>query len=44
MILGVIIGTYSSIFVASAGLLMMGLTSEHLIVEVPENQDLDELP
>ena len=44
LILGVVVGTYSSIFVASAGLLMMGLTSEHLIVEVPENQDLDELP
>ena len=44
LILGVEVGTYSSIFVASAGLLMMGLTSEHLIVEVPENQDLDELP
>ena len=44
LILGVIVGTYSSIFVASAGLLMMGLTSEHLMVEVPENQDFDELP
>ena len=44
LILGVVVGTYSSIFVASAGLLMMGLTSENLIVEVPENQDLDELP
>ena len=44
LILGVVVGTYSSIFVASAGLLMMGLTSEHLIVEVPENQDFDELP
>ena len=44
LIFGVVVGTYSSIFVASAGLLMMGLTSEHLIVEVPENQDLDELP
>tara|TARA_B100001250_G_scaffold166829_1_gene143627 strand:- start:2535 stop:3449 length:915 start_codon:yes stop_codon:yes gene_type:complete len=44
LILGVVVGTYSSIFVASAGLLMMGLTSEHLVVEVPENQDFDELP
>ena len=44
LILGVVVGTYSSIFVASAGLLMMGLTSEHLIVEVPENQDFDDLP
>lgn len=44
LILGVLVGTYSSIFVASAGLLMMGLTSEHLVVEVPENQDFDELP
>ena len=42
--IGVVVGTYSSIFVASAGLLMMGLTSEHLIVEVPENQDFDDLP
>ena len=44
LVLGVVVGTYSSIFVASAGLLMMGLTSEHLIVEVPENQDFDDLP
>ena len=44
LIFGVVVGTYSSIFVASAGLLMMGLTSEHLIVEVPENQDFDDLP
>jgi len=44
LILGVIVGTYSSIFVASTGLLMMGLNSEHLMVETPENQDFEELP
>ena len=44
LIFGVIIGTYSSIYIASTTLVMMGLTSEHLIVEKQENKDFDELP
>jgi len=44
LILGVIIGTYSSIYIASSSLVMMGLTSEHLVVPVKENEDFDGLP
>ena len=44
LIFGVIIGTYSSIYIASTTLVMMGITSEHLIVEKQENKDFDELP
>ena len=44
LIFGVIVGTYSSIYISSNALLMMGLTSEHLIVEKKENEDLDGLP
>jgi len=44
LIFGVIVGTYSSIYISSNALLMMGLTSEHLMVEKKENEDLDGLP
>ena len=44
LIFGVIVGTYSSIYIASSALIIMGLTSEHLIVEEKENQDFDGLP
>ena len=44
LIFGVIVGTYSSIYIASNALIIMGLTSEHLIVEEKENQDFDGLP
>ena len=41
MIVGVIIGTYSSVYVASSSLLMMGITKEALIP--PEKEGEDEL-
>lgn len=44
LIFGVIIGTYSSIYIASNALVMMGLTSEHLVVPEKENEDFDDLP
>ena len=44
LIFGVIVGTYSSIYIASNALIIMGLTSERLIVEEKENQDFDGLP
>jgi preprotein translocase subunit SecF len=45
MIVGVVVGTYSSIFVASSSLLMMGITKEALIpVEKDEEDELAEMP
>ncbi len=44
LIFGVIVGTYSSIYISSNALIMMGLTSEHLMVENKENEDFDGLP
>ena len=44
LILGVIVGTYSSIYIASNALVMMGLTSEHLFVPEKEKEDFNDLP
>ncbi|GAA0427064.1 protein translocase subunit SecF [Cocleimonas flava] len=44
MIIGVIVGTYSSIFVASSSLLMMGITREALLPPEKEADDQEELP
>ena len=44
LILGVLIGTYSSIYIAANALLMMGLTKDHLRVEEPEGADDNPLP
>ncbi len=45
MIIGVVIGTYSSIYVASSSLLMMGVTREALLPPEKEGQDeLDQMP
>ncbi len=41
MIVGVVVGTYSSIYVASTSLLMMGITKEALMP--PEKDEADEL-
>ena len=41
MIVGVVVGTYSSIYVASTSLLMMGITKEALMA--PEKDEADEL-
>ena len=44
LIFGVLVGTYSSIYIASSVLITMGLTSEHLIIEKKENENIDDLP
>lgn len=45
MIVGVIIGTYSSIYIASSSLLMMGVTRETLLPPVPDEQDeIEQMP
>ena len=44
LIFGVLIGTYSSIYIAANALLMMGLTKDHLRVEEPEGVDDNPLP
>jgi len=44
LIFGVVIGTYSSIYIAANALLIMGLNKEHLRVEEPENADDNPLP
>ena len=44
LICGVVVGTYSSIYIAANVLIMLGITSEHLFVEKKENEDFDGLP
>lgn len=44
LIFGVLIGTYSSIYIAANALIMMGLNKDHLRVEKPENGDNNPLP
>ena len=44
LISGVVVGTYSSIYIASSALVMMGLTSDHLIVPEKENEEFNDLP
>ena len=44
LIFGVVVGTYSSIYIASNALVMMGLTGEHLVVPEKENEDFNDLP
>lgn len=44
LIFGVVIGTYSSIYIAANALVMMGLSKDHLRVEEPENADENILP
>ena len=44
MIVGVVVGTYSSIYIASSSLLMMGVTKEALLPPEKENEEIDELP
>lgn len=39
MLIGIVVGTYSSIYVASALTLAMGVSKEDLIKEVPETED-----
>ena len=44
LIVGVSIGTYSSIYVAANVLLMMEISKEDLVVPVKEGVELDEMP
>jgi preprotein translocase subunit SecF len=45
MIVGVIIGTYSSIYVASSSLLLMGVTREALLPPVPDDsEEIEPMP
>jgi len=46
MIVGVVIGTYSSIYVASSSLLMMGVTREALLPPAPDDasNELEQMP
>ena len=44
MIVGVIVGTYSSIYVVANMLLSMNLTQEDLAVPEPEGADFDGMP
>ncbi|MCK5813279.1 MAG: protein translocase subunit SecF [Cocleimonas sp.] len=46
MIIGVVIGTYSSIYVASSSLLMMGVTREALLPPIPdeESEEIEQMP
>ena len=43
LIVGIFIGTYSSIYVASAWTLMMGVTKEDLMLPIKEGADQDDL-
>lgn len=44
LIVGVLIGTYSSLYVASNAILAMGVSKEDLIPVEPENGELDDRP
>ena len=44
LILGVLIGTYSSIYVVANMLLSLGITQEDMAIPEPEGADFDEMP
>lgn len=44
LIIGVVIGTYSSIYIASVVILMMNVTREDLMIPVKEGAELDDTP
>jgi preprotein translocase subunit SecF len=44
LIIGVVIGTYSSIYIASVVILMMNVTREDLMIPVKEGAELDDIP
>jgi preprotein translocase subunit SecF len=44
LIIGVVVGTYSSIYVASSGVLALGITREDMMPVVKEGGELDEIP
>ena len=43
LIVGILVGTYSSIYVASAWTLMMGVTKEDLMLPIKEGAEQDDL-
>ena len=44
LIIGVVIGTYSSIYVVANMLMSLGLTQDDLAIQKPEGKDFEELP
>jgi preprotein translocase subunit SecF len=44
LIIGVFVGTYSSIYVAANILLLMGISKEDLILPVKEGVEIDDMP
>ncbi|OZG73846.1 protein-export membrane protein SecF [Hahella sp. CCB-MM4] len=44
LIIGIVVGTYSSIYVASSSLLMMGISKEDLMIPVKEGVEADDMP
>jgi len=44
LIIGVVVGTYSSIYVAANVLIVMGVTKEDLVIPVKEGADVDDMP
>jgi len=44
LIVGVFIGTYSSVYVASNSLVIMGVTKHDFLEHAKENEEIDELP
>ena len=44
LIIGVVIGTYSSIYIASNVIIYMNVTREDLMIPVKEGAELDGLP
>ena len=44
LIIGVLIGTYSSIYVASNVILLMNVTREDLMLPIKEDPELDDIP
>ena len=43
-IIGVVVGTYSSIYIASNVILMMNVTREDLMIPIKEGSELDDIP
>ena len=44
LIIGVVIGTYSSIYIASNVILYMNVTREDLMIPIKEGSELDDIP
>ena len=44
LIIGVVVGTYSSIYIASNVILMMNMTREDLMIPIKEGSELDDIP